>query len=75
MASAGREVEHRAVFRDDDVEAREIAGDPPQIGQPAAGDEDDGDAVLPGLGDRFAHAGIEDAVDSNRPVIVEGEHG
>ena len=54
-----------------DVEAGEIAGDLPQIGQPAAGHEHHDDPGLPGVADRVAHVGIERAVDGDGAVVVE----
>ena len=45
--------------RDDDVEARQIAGDAPEIVEPAAGHEDDDDARMAGVADRVADGRIE----------------
>ena len=66
-----RELEHRAILGDDDVEAGQVSGDAMEIGQPASRDQNDHDAALARLTDRLADSRIEDAVDGDRAVVVE----
>jgi hypothetical protein len=71
MSTAIREVQHGAVFRDDDVEAREVAGDALQVVEPPAGHEGDENAALTCGADRPPLCGFEDPVSGDGAVIVE----
>jgi hypothetical protein len=68
-----RKREDRAVFADDGIKACQVAGGLLQVGQAAAGDQQDHDAAATSLFDRVPHGGMKAAFDGNRPVVVERE--
>jgi hypothetical protein len=72
---ARRELQHRAVLADDDVEAGEVAGQSVQFGEAAAGREHDEDAPASGIGDGVPHGGVEHAVIGDGAVVVQREGG
>jgi len=72
---AAREFQDRAVLRDDDVDAGQIACHSTKIRQPASGDEGHDDAVLARGGHFPANRRIEDAVARDRPVVVKRQRG
>ena len=55
MATAGRELQYRAVLTDDGVEAAHVAGNAAQVVEPPAGDQDDRDPLLACRADGAAH--------------------
>ena len=66
-------MEDRPVLGDDRVEAREVARDPPQVGELPARRQDHDDSPASDLRNGVAHGGIERVIDRDRPVVIKGE--
>jgi hypothetical protein len=73
MAAARWEFQDGTVFGDDDIEAREVAADPPQVRETPAGDQNHDEALLPCSGDRIADSRIENSINRDGPVVVKRE--
>jgi hypothetical protein len=75
MPAACRELDHRAVLRNDGVETGQVSADGVEIEQSASRDQDHDDATLPYLPDRLAYRGIEHSGRRDRAVVVERQRG
>ena len=73
MATAGRELEDRSVFGDHDVEALQIPDEAAQIVDLSSGHEYDRGSVLARIGKCLTDGGIEDPVDLDRAVEIDGQ--
>jgi len=67
------ELEHRAIFGDDDVEARQVSCDVMKIRQTASRDKDDDDPTSPRLANSLTHGRIEYAIHGNCAVVINGK--
>src|SRR5438128_3760688 len=74
-APARREFEHRAIFANDDVKARQVAGDGVEIRQTSSGNEDDNNAAPSDFADGLPHGRIECSVHGDGAVVVECQGG